>query len=306
MVGTGSLARLAWGCRHTYTRTAVQRLRHLGRRRLQQPLAAAAPHPCRVPPVAFYSTAGGGTGAADPQEAEAAELSLQEAAWLGSPQIGVLLERGADVDATDKHGGVAIVYAAWKGHTSTTAALIDHGANTEVAFGEAAATPLVMAAMNGHTETVALLQESGANTEARDSRGYTALLCAVLEGHSDTAALLLERGAGVDAGDTDGWTPLMHASHKGQLDTATMLMERGADTEATNSSGRTAVMEAVNSGELSECLSPAGGAAAASAWPALPLVVPHRVKSESPTDILAPPGLCRRRRRGRHGHAAGV
>lgn len=87
---------------------------------------------------------------------------LMDAARQGdTATVQSLLSQGANVNATDAHGGTALMVAAVNGHTATVQALIDAGADVNRAhnFGK---TALMLATEKGHTAVVDLLVQAGA------------------------------------------------------------------------------------------------------------------------------------------------
>ena len=91
----------------------------------------------------------------------------------------VLLERGAQVDASDTEGRTALRAAAWAGHELVVTSLLNCGANVD---GEdrQGRTPLIAAAYMGHADIVAALLDAGAVPNHVDCEGRTALSVAVL------------------------------------------------------------------------------------------------------------------------------
>jgi len=84
--------------------------------------------------------------------------------------------------------------------------LLDRGANVDVRAVEGT-TPLMVAAQNGCTDAAAYLLQRGADPDARDNRGFTALHRAAEVGFEEIVRLLLDHGA--DAGvNAQGHTPL--------------------------------------------------------------------------------------------------
>ena len=156
-----------------------------------------------------------------------------------------LIETGADVNAKDKDGGTALMYAARNGHTKTVEKLIELGAdvNSKDKFG---GTALIWVARNGRTENVEKLVELGADVNARDNGGWTALHWAA--GHTETVEKLVELGADVNARDKSGWTALMHAASNGRTKTVEKLVELGADVNAKDKDGNTALIWAARNG----------------------------------------------------------
>ena len=86
---------------------------------------------------------------------------LMDAARKGDTAVvQELLDAGANVNATDKHGGTAVMMAAVNGHTDTVQVLLDAGAdiNMKHGFGKSAK---MLAAEKGHSEVVELLEAAG-------------------------------------------------------------------------------------------------------------------------------------------------
>lgn len=143
--------------------------------------------------------------------ASGAATPLAIAAFNGSDDlVRLLLERGADPNATDRTGKGPIVYAAAKGFASIVALLIDAGADPDARYAHDL-TALMWAA--GHAndvpaqeglETVALLHRRGASLDLADDRGRTALMIAAERGHASIVGWLLDNGADPDVRDRNG------------------------------------------------------------------------------------------------------
>jgi ankyrin repeat protein len=164
---------------------------------------------------------------------------LMWAARNGSTAIcGLLISKGANIDALDTvNGWTALRLAAKNGHTETCAFLLDCGANFEVKDEPSWVngwTPLMYAAGYGHTETCALLIERYAEaggdascfvneTSAKVNGCSTALHLATLDGHTKTCALLVAKGANVNAKDFAGRTALKCAEQGNKYKTVAFL-----------------------------------------------------------------------------------
>ncbi|GFS03498.1 ankyrin repeat domain-containing protein 39-like [Elysia marginata] len=125
------------------------------------------------------------------------ELEFERGIWsaaLAGDLDGVLkkLNRGDDVNRTDKSGYTALHYASRSGHVGVCELLISHGANVNCQTQSSQATPLHRAAYMGHTDVVLLLVDHRANPELQDCDGMTALHKASEKGHTETVAALLK------------------------------------------------------------------------------------------------------------------
>ncbi|KAL6863686.1 ankyrin repeat-containing domain protein [Trichoderma novae-zelandiae] len=155
----------------------------------------------------------------------------------------LLIEKGADIDATGIDGRTALFIAAANGVTAIAALLIESGADIAIAANDKR-TPLHMAVQ--HEDIVRLLLAQDANVGAADVQGRTPLYLAAADGAADVAALLIVRGADVKTAAKDGRTALHVAvNHK---DIAEMLLGRGADINAVDVEGQTPLYLAATDG----------------------------------------------------------
>jgi ankyrin repeat protein len=194
----------------------------------------------------------------------------------------LLIQRGADVNTTDKWGWTPLSWAVDHDNLDSLKSLIAHGAkvDTKIWGGE---TALMSEASKGRTEAVKLLLEAGADIHAMDDTGQTALhrmmdvihlpskdmaelllakgaevnskdKCgrtplhlAAESADADIVKLLLDKGAKVDEKDDEsGFTPLHHAARFGKIDVAELLIARGADINTKDKQGHTPLQVAVN------------------------------------------------------------
>jgi ankyrin repeat protein len=159
-----------------------------------------------------------------------------------APTVRALLEKGADVRATNRFGVTAIHTAAAAGEVQTLRLLLDRGADPDpkILPGPDAfvwgggRTPLMWAALLGHEDCLKLLLEKGADVNATDFLG-TALIQASWRDNIEIAKLLLEHGAKVDQRAGAGnFTPLLWAASTefGRPDLVKLLLAKGADANA--------------------------------------------------------------------------
>src|SRR5205814_7579494 len=119
--------------------------------------------------------------------------------------VKALLARGAKVNAKEKRGQTALMWASAEGHAAVVELLLEAGADFRTALPESGFTPLFFAAREGRTEVVRGLLKAGADvndtmqprkTSGKGPRkGTSALILAVENGHFDLAEALLEAGA---------------------------------------------------------------------------------------------------------------
>ncbi len=180
----------------------------------------------------------------------------------GAPLVRYLIEKGADVNATDNKGWDAAIVAAVEGAFDNLKLLLNAGAHgvtrssgvvrirSEVFAGAAlerakrrttGITALINAAQADCEPCVRLLLEHGADARAQTDSGITALHRAAYHGNSNVVKLLLAAGALVNAVDDHGYTALMFAvnSRTKNPQTVRMLLAAGADADAKDALGRT-------------------------------------------------------------------
>jgi ankyrin repeat protein len=205
-------------------------------------------------------------------DARAAAQEFAKYTFNGSTMVSTPLPRG---------GMTALLLAAREGSLAGVRALVEAGANLNVADRDGA-TPLIMAILNRHNDVAALLIEKGAALDAADTVGMTALYAAVdlrqlgplinrptpkATGETDNLTLvsmLLDRGARPDprlrlpilprfhnAGDAqlaEGATPLMRAAKARDIPVMKLLLAKGANPNLATRTYANALMFAAGFG----------------------------------------------------------
>ena len=152
-----------------------------------------------------------------------------------------LLTAGAEVDAANRNGGTALMFAAKAGSLPTVEALLERGADV-TAEAVTGWTALTLAAAKGHSEVAARLAEAGGRVNHLDAYGWTPLMRAIGNGYGAAALRLLELpGVAVETADLQGRTALHHAARTGLTRVAAELVRRGADPRRRDRRGRTPV-----------------------------------------------------------------
>lgn len=124
----------------------------------------------------------------------------------------------------------ALAYAAGERHWEVVKLLLDKGADVDASDYEAGVTALMMAAGDGNLEMAKLLLDKGAAVNATAIGDETPLIDAVSKGHLEMAKLLLDRGADVNhkPHDSDSQTALNIAKEKGYTHIVEILKAHGA------------------------------------------------------------------------------
>jgi ankyrin repeat protein len=172
---------------------------------------------------------------------------LRQAVHSGDEtMLRLLVQKGADINATTVNGGTVLLWAVEKRHEMVLP-LMEIGANVN-AKTDNGVTALHQAARNGHDVMARHLVEKGADVNAKTASGETALHWAAENGHKEMAWLLLENGTDIKAKTASGETALHWAVENEHDAMARLLVEKGADVKAKTSSGVTALHWAVESG----------------------------------------------------------
>jgi ankyrin repeat protein len=171
--------------------------------------------------------------------------------------VRVLLDKGADVHATDLNG-LSPLGIAWQNRRPELAALLrEHGAtenpfdaiqargadilsglisknkSVAMATNSSGSSLLEAAAGAGNTNAMLLLLKRRVSVNITNRLdGRTPLHAAAANNQYAAARLLLERGALVDTYDTWGFTPLHLAAVAGSTETAKVLLDHKAEADA--------------------------------------------------------------------------
>lgn len=158
--------------------------------------------------------------------------------------LKLLLERGAELNATNTAGATALMRAA--NDYDKTRLLVESGANVHArsALGN---TVLLLAARPAQSHRVVeLLLAHGAEAAATNHFGATALMAAAAGGDLQSVRLLLKHGTPVNAQPTanepgfilgGGRTALMWAAYRGNIPMLKVLLEASADVNAVTGLG---------------------------------------------------------------------
>jgi ankyrin repeat protein len=147
--------------------------------------------------------------------------------------VRALLEKKADVNASQVDGTTALHWAVRANDLELTDVLLRAGARAAAA-NQSGATPMLLAAMNGNAAILERLIQAGADPNAPLSQTKdTALMMAARTGKVDAVKVLLDHGAQVNAKESwGGTTALMWAASERHPDVARLLVQRGADVNA--------------------------------------------------------------------------
>lgn len=182
----------------------------------------------------------------------AAESPLLRAIESGdAARVRALLERKADVNATEADGTTLLHVAVGRNDAEIATLLLGAGANP-VAATRYGITPLYLASVNGNPTIIEKLLALGADPNAVLREGETALMTAARTGNVSAVKVLLAHGADVNAKETwKGQTALMWAAAENNPEAVRILIEAGADLKARSKSAAfSAYLFAVRAGHI--------------------------------------------------------
>ena len=155
--------------------------------------------------------------------------------------VKLLIQCGADVNKTNtKTSKTALMSACGAGDAAAAATivglLLEAGANVRATnhYGD---TALSFASVAGHLSVSRLLLYGAAEVNSRDREGHTPLLRAAHFGHELLCSLLLDKKAELDATNRNGDSALIFAVRNNRPKATTLLLNRGADKQARNRKG---------------------------------------------------------------------
>jgi ankyrin repeat protein len=222
------------------------------------------------------SAAIGGTALLLAAEGEAAIVSKDFKRTVyasGHEETAILLvERGANPNATDEFGHTALHLAVRKAKHRLIKALLAHRADLNARMtrdelplpgdfnardGLAGATPFFLAAAASDLEAMRLLAEAGADPKMPGVLGLTPLMAAVgahqyesrlpPQGRQiEAITFCLSLGNDINAADTTGQTAVHYAVQMGVDEVLAFLIEHGAKPDAKDRRGRTPLDVAVS------------------------------------------------------------
>jgi ankyrin repeat protein len=105
-------------------------------------------------------------------------------------------------------------------------ALLDQGANPDLAHDEDGSTPVLLASAGDSVDTLKLLLARGGNPNARDA-GDSALTAALMHGQFENYYALLAAGADISSADAAGWTAADTAISLAYFDKVIEMLQLG-------------------------------------------------------------------------------
>jgi ankyrin repeat protein len=166
----------------------------------------------------------------------AANSPVADAAMSGDKSVlQSLLQKKADVNATQADGATAIQWAVYRNDVEMVDLLIAAGANVKTA-NQDGVTPLRLASVSGNAVIIEKLLKAGADPNQRDPQGETPLMFAARSGNVDAIKALLDHKADVNAKEElRGTTALMWAVEQLHPAAVKLLLDHNANAGAESS-----------------------------------------------------------------------
>ena len=198
---------------------------------------------------------------------DSGQTPLHFASKSGQTDVAALLiDLGADVNATDRLKQTPLHAACTEEHLDTAKLLLQrgaavnardikgidtipmqHSANVSIS-GPNGMTALHLACKEGGADFVELLLRHDADVNIANANGATALHLACYKGYADVVELLLQHNADVNISVPYSVTSLHLASDKGHADVVELLLQHGADVKISGQNGLTPLHCACNKG----------------------------------------------------------
>jgi ankyrin repeat protein len=161
--------------------------------------------------------------------------------WQRGDMIGLLLAKGAQVNARDNDGATALRCTLQDGDSEVAEMLIAAGAEKVTVKNEDDQRMLHDAYRRKHSDLIRLLLANRADTEEQDENGDTLLHLAARDPNQELAELLLAHRANVNARNRRGTTPLCYAASSAASTLIPLLLANGADVNMQDNSGDAAL-----------------------------------------------------------------
>ncbi len=171
--------------------------------------------------------------------------------------VRLLLQNEAKVDLRDNDGWTALMYAANSGSNSGIKELLEAGADI-AAKNTKGWTPLTIALHRGRGSAAQELMKAGAKLPEKAPNDMTPILLATYGRDLAGVRLVLENGATLDGVDSDGWPSLSVAAYNGDGQIVMELLRAGADTSLKDKEGKTA-LDRAKENERTEIVAILGG-----------------------------------------------
>jgi len=156
--------------------------------------------------------------------------------------VKYLVSQGAQVNAKNNNDWTALMSAAGtSNNVETVKYLVSQGADINVKTSWGGTVLMSAAGTSNNVETVKYLVSQGAKINEKTDNGCTALMSAA-EHDVEMVKYLVSQGAKINEKTDNGWTALMSAARRSNnVETVKYLVSQGADVNAKDKDGKTAL-----------------------------------------------------------------
>ncbi|CAO3669768.1 unnamed protein product [Umbelopsis ramanniana] len=168
--------------------------------------------------------------------------------------VGFLIDKGANIEATDNESLTALHLAVKSGNINLADLLLQRGAQID-ARTKAGDTVLHIAAKFNHSKLTISLVKHGAYIDGRNNEGNTPIHVAIIQGNADLLRLLMDSSKTLRTTNVEELELCYLATDAGRIDVvkaalekevAALLIENGIDIDGRNNNAETALHIAVN------------------------------------------------------------
>ena len=165
-----------------------------------------------------------------------------------------------EIDVVDSWGRTALMWAAWRGDSASVSVLLEFGANSQATSYDGNSV-LIYATYGGSLECMRLILQTGAYiNHVSHSLLTPAMGGSRLGDNPAIAKVRVERGAAIEASRQQKFTPLYIAALSNRIESLKYLLDNGASTDVTdwNCSTPMSIAISFNNSRMAEQLIKAG------------------------------------------------
>lgn len=153
-------------------------------------------------------------------------------------EVLALLEKGANVNLSNKQEDTALYFACFFGHHEIVKLLLKHNADPYKS-NKSGKTPISLASNGIYPELLKTMMDAGVDINARNAKNNnTPLIDACQAGELAPAQSLLAAGADANLLNKEGQTALLIVCNKGWSEIAELLLANGANPNIADNEGR--------------------------------------------------------------------
>ena len=165
-----------------------------------------------------------------------------------------------EIDVVDSWGRTALMWAAWRGDSASVSVLLEFGANSQATSYDGNSV-LIYATYGGSLECMRLILQTGAYINHISHSLLTPAMGGSRLGDNPAIAKVrVERGAAIEASRQQNFTPLYVAALTNRVESLTYLLDHGASTDVAdwNCSTPMSIAISFNNHRMAEQLIKAG------------------------------------------------